>query len=133
MHSCGHHPVLAKGDDIPEDDTTDDGVDAEDSEVPEERHWSDMKGEKVRFYYTKCCDLPFIEEESGRLLERFPQPYKLGNNNTDRRDHVNHRHMFSPGITKQESNCKLCMHVSQIDENQNNPTEIDLESEVCHN
>ena len=83
-----HHPVLAEGDDIPDDKATD--GDAEESEMPEERHERYMEDEKVWFYYTKCCDLPFIEEEPGKLLERFPLPCKvcgkLRNKNPDLSD-----------------------------------------------
>ena len=57
-----HRPGLAEGDDIPEDETTDGDGDAEESEVPEEGHENNIEDEKVWFYYTKCCDLPYIEE-----------------------------------------------------------------------
>ena len=44
-----HCPVLAEVEDISEDVTTDDSGDAEESEsdVPEERHESDLEDEKV--------------------------------------------------------------------------------------
>ena len=99
-----HRPGLAEAD-IPEDEATDGDGDAEESEVPEEGHENNMEDKKVWF----------IEKELGKLLERFPQPCKvcvgLENKNPDLSDHVNPWHMFSPGIT-----CKLCDHVSQIDE-----------------
>ena len=85
-----HRPGLAEGDDIPEDEATDGDGDAEESEVPEARHESNMEDEKVWLYYTKCCDLPYIEEEPGKLLKRFPLPCKfcgkLRNKNPDLSD-----------------------------------------------
>jgi hypothetical protein len=72
-----------------------------------------------------CCNLPFIEGEPGKLLKRSPLPCricgKLRNRNPDLSDHVNPWHMFRPG--KMKPRCRLCVHVFQIDENQNEPME----------
>ena len=48
---------------------------------------------------------------------------KLGNKDPDLGYHVDPKHMFSPGLT-----CKLCVHVSQTDVNQDDPKEEHMQS-----